>query len=192
MDVLTFGLSATLAQVLTNLDNLALMMAMMVAVGARRAIGGYLVAQTVILVLALAVAEGLESGLPDRVGYLGLIPLGLGVLGLWRQWRRQEDEAPVKAIERGGLVAAVALYLSISVDSFSVMVPLLADSVGAYRWTALAGGGLGALLLAGVGMSVTRLAPTSLDRISRLERLAPLVMIAVGFYVLLNTGTDAL
>lgn len=192
MDVLTFGLSATLAQVLTNLDNLALMMAMMVAVGARRAIGGYLVAQTVILVLALAVAEGLESGLPDRVGYLGLIPLGLGILGLWRQWRRQEDEAPVKAIERGGLVAAVALYLSISVDSFSVMVPLLADSVGAYRWTALAGGGLGALLLAGVGMSVTRLAPTSLDRISRLERLAPLVMIAVGFYVLLNTGTDAL
>lgn len=192
MDVLTFGLSATLAQVLTNLDNLALMMAMMVAVGARRAIGGYLVAQTVILVLALAVAEGLESGLPDRVGYLGLIPLGLGILGLWRQWRRQGDDAPVKAIERGGLVAAVALYLSISVDSFSVMVPLLADSVGVYRWTALAGGGLGALLLAGVGMSVTRLAPTSLDRISRLERLAPLVMIAVGFYVLLNTGTDAL
>ncbi|MGR3712939.1 MAG: hypothetical protein ACU0A6_07455 [Shimia sp.] len=83
MDVIGFGFSAFLAHVLTNIDNLAIMSGLILTVGVWRTTVGYLVAQAILLCVAAVVAEGLESGVPNVVGYLGLCLFSLG----WRLWR---------------------------------------------------------------------------------------------------------
>jgi hypothetical protein len=46
------------------------------------------------------------------------------------------------------------------------------------------------LALAGIGLAITQLTGELVSRVVRLDRFAPYVMIAVGFYVLINTATD--
>ncbi|MCU9837581.1 hypothetical protein OEZ49_07370 [Ruegeria sp. WL0004] len=187
--LLGFAASAALAQILTNLDNLALLLALVVATGPRIAVGGYLLAQAVVLSAALAVALGL-GGLPLYwIGYLGLVPLALGLRGIAAQWRGQ-GEAEQQVPMRRGLMATAVLFLSLSLDSFAVLTPLLADSAPAYRWAGLTGAS-GAALALGMGGFAAGSLRQGLGRwAARLEALAPWVMLGAGLYVLSNTGTD--
>lgn len=61
MSVLLYGLSAALALVMTNLDNLALMVALLARLPARKVAGAYALALGIILILALLVAEGAQA-----------------------------------------------------------------------------------------------------------------------------------
>ncbi|MCE8508981.1 hypothetical protein KBY28_11030 [Ruegeria pomeroyi] len=187
--LLGFTASAALAQILTNLDNLALLLTLVVATGPRTAVGGYLLAQAVVLSAALAVALGV-GGLPlDWVGYLGLVPLALGLHGIAAQWRGQ-DKVEQQVLEQRSLVATAVLFLGLSLDSFSVLAPLLADSAPAFRWAGLTGAS-GAALALGMGGFAAGGLRRGLGRwATRLEALAPWVMLGAGVYVLSNTGTD--
>ncbi|NDW43492.1 hypothetical protein [Ruegeria sp. PrR005] len=187
--LLGFAASAALAQILTNLDNLALLLALVVATGSRAAVGGYLLAQAVVLAAAHAVALG-AGGLPlDWIGFLGLVPLALGLRGIAAQLRGQGgSEQPVPA--RRGLVATALLFLSLSFDSFSVLAPLLADSAPAFRWAGLAGAAFAALILGMGGLAAGGLRRGLGRWAARLEALAPWVMLGAGLYVLSNSGTD--
>ncbi|WP_164658742.1 cadmium resistance transporter [Tropicibacter sp. Alg240-R139] len=190
MELIAFGLSAAVAQVLTNIDNLAALLALSLVVGKWRAISGYIAAQVVILALALAVAVGSDQLVPANVGLLGLIPIGLGLRGIWQQLRN-EDGDQVMAFSRSSSFAMTGfLFLSLSMDSLAVMAPLLADSTPLFRVAALVGAVVAVLALGVIGLIfalTTR--PTGLWTL-RFERLAPFVMIAAGIYVLLDSGTD--
>ncbi|TCL09273.1 cadmium resistance protein CadD (predicted permease) [Shimia isoporae] len=188
MDILGFGFSAFVAHLLTNIDNLAIMAGMILTLGIWRTTVGYLAAQVIMLGAAMLLAEGLESEVPNAVGYLGLVPLLLGFTALARQWRGGEDAK--HSFDRMRVIAVIALFLSVSLDSFAVFAPLLADSTDSYRAAALGGAAVSALLLAIVGLAVTRATGGLITRVVRLDRFAPYVMIAVGFYVLMNTATD--
>lgn len=192
MDLIAFGLSASVAQVLTNIDNLAALLALSLVVGKWRAIAGYMAAQAVILTFALAVAIGSEQLVPSNVGLLGVIPIGLGVRGLWKQFR-DADGKQVEVYSRSSSFAMTGLlFLGLSMDSFAVMAPLLADSAPLYRLAALVGAVMAVLALGAIGLIFALKArPTGLWT-RRFEQLAPLVMIAAGFYVLLDSGTDLL
>ena len=78
MDHLTFAVSAALAQVLTNLDNLAVLLALLLSLGPVRAVGGYVIAQAVVLVAAMGLAIGADQALSGWVGISGWCPLGWG------------------------------------------------------------------------------------------------------------------
>lgn len=183
MSVLLYGLSAALALVMTNLDNLALMVALLARLPARKVAGAYALALGIILILALLVAEGAQA-FPRYVGYLGVVPILLGL----RELLRRHGEAPATAERASTFVALVLTFLSVSTDSLSVLAPLLADAAPGYRFAGLYGAVAAgsALVLAGLGAS-----GLSARLGAMLERLAPFVMIAVGIYVLLNTATDS-
>jgi hypothetical protein len=114
--------------------------------------------------------------------------LFLGLAALARQWRGGADSG--RSFGQTNVLAVVALFLSVSLDSFAVFAPLLADSEHIYRIAALVGASISALALAGIGLAITQLTGELVSRVVRLDRFAPYVMIAVGFYVLINTATD--
>ncbi len=177
------------AHVLTNLDNMAIMMGMLFSVGSIRAAVGYLIAQAVVLSTAMGLAVGVFSGMPDRVGYLGVIPITLGLLTLWRNQGEKSRKEP-NGQGQTHVLAIAAVFLALSFDSFSVMAPLLADSHMGFRWAALIGAIVASVITAFVAPVMGTFASGSVRHLLRLEKVAPYVMIGVGTYVVLNTATD--
>lgn len=186
MSVALFGLSVAVALILTNLDNLALMVAMLARLSRIKVMLAFAQAQALVLLVSLGVAEGFEMGAPSQAGWLGIVPVLLGIRELVRRGREGGPQ-PRKAAT---LVALLLTFLSVSTDSLSIMAPLLADAAPAYRVAGMVGAMMAVafLLLAGGVMSGGAFKSTHVAR--WLERLAPWVMIAVGAYVLLNTATD--
>ncbi len=189
MDAVSFGISAAVAHLLTNIDNLAIMAGLLLTSGRSRVIGGFLVAQAIVLGVSIRLGESLGDQLPLYTGYLGVIPVVLGFGALWRRIRVREEAESI-ALTRVSIFAIVALFLSVSVDTFAIFAPAMADSDDVYRVAALLGASISAVALGLVALSVGRLSGGVMRRLIRLDTVAPFVMIAVGFYVIANTGTD--
>lgn len=174
--------------VATNLDNLLILVGLIGAGADRRsALLGFLSAAAA--VFAFCAAAGALGGLlnPGRVGYLGVIPLGMGLLLGWRALHGHSSGP-----EFTGSGSAFVLTLSNSGDSVALFVPLIAETeresvlllVASYLlcilgWAALAHYAAGHPVLG------RRLAASG-------RWLLPGIMIVVGTYVLLNTTTDTL
>ncbi len=189
-EYLLFAVSAGIAMVSTNLDNLAVLLGLMLVMDHKRAVAGFAMAQAIVLSLVFAVAIGVsQSGLPGWIGYLGLIPLALGLRGIWQQFSGAERQADGP---KGAVTSVVTLFLSLSVDSFAVMTPLLADSAPVFRLVALIGAICAAVLLASVAAWGAPYAQNLGPRVARLDRIAPYIMVCVGLYILLNSPTDVL
>ncbi|WP_037306928.1 cadmium resistance transporter [Ruegeria halocynthiae] len=191
LDHLVFGLSAFLTQILTNLDNLAALLAMMLVSGVRRSVSGFLLAQVIIIMASLLVALGVDDVIPLWAGYLGVIPLSLGVLGVIRQQRGKETVGDPRLKAGASVFVVTLLFVSLSMDTFAVLAPLLADSTSGYRVAGLIGAGLAVICLASVALAGAQ-APFMTGRLARrLEQLVPYVMICAGLYILSNSWTDA-
>lgn len=184
-----FALSAALVQVATNLDNLAVLLGLMLTLPRRVAVAAFLCAQGLVVSAALAVAYGASDALAGWVGYLGVLPIGLGLWQL-RPGRGAEADTPSPAVSRGSVPVTTALFLSLSVDSFLVMTPVLADSAGSFRMAAVTGALAAALGMAFGAASLFKPGGVLSAILPRLDRLTPFVMILAGIYVLSNTGTD--
>ncbi len=191
LDYAVFALSAFMAQVLTNLDNLAALLALMLVSGPRRSVLGFLLAQILIIAAAYFVAIGVDDVIPSWAGYLGLVPLSLGLFGVIKQLRGTAVDTEPR-IETGASAIVISmLFVSLSMDTFAVLAPLLADSVPGFRMAGLIGAGAAALGLAFVALLGSR-APFMTGALAhRLERLVPYVMICAGLYILSNSWTDA-
>ena len=186
------GLAATgaVTLVLTNLDNLAVLITLGLTSGRRPALLGFLLAQILVLGAALALAEGVEASVAGWAGYLGIVPLALGLWALRRQWLGQEAHAEPR-LAKTTVFAALVVFLSLSTDSFAALAPLFADTQPRLRLVVFLGAALAAAALGIAGMFLSRGAVKEGGWLSRIERLGPYAMIAVGLYVLANTGTDA-
>jgi cadmium resistance protein CadD (predicted permease) len=177
----------------TNLDNLALLVSWLLQHRGerRRILVGHLGGMFALLALALAFGLG-AAVIPDRhVGYLGLVPIGLGLKALYESLRSGRDhaEAPQPAADSLSLSIATTQVAN-GTDTVLVMGPLLADSkLGV---DALMTAGFVAMSLAWFGLS-WQLSHHA-GRISLVERyghwIAPIVLIVVGLYILDNTRTD--
>ncbi|WP_170505224.1 MULTISPECIES: cadmium resistance transporter [Ruegeria] len=192
LDFVLFGLSAFMAQILTNLDNLAALLALSLVSGAKRAVFGFLLAQGVVISAALLLALGVEDVVPHWAGYLGLIPLSLGILALIRQRRGTETETHANLDAGASVIMVTLLFISLSMDTFAVLAPLLADSAPTFRTAGVIGAVLAALGLATVALLGAKAPFMSGTLARRLERLVPYVMICAGLYILSNSWTDAI
>lgn len=189
-DHILFSLSAGVAMVSTNLDNLAVLLGLILIMEQRRAIIGFAIAQAIVLSLAMTVAVGLDqSGIPQWIGYLGLVPLLFGLRGIWQQYSGTEAQ---DIGSRGAVSSVVTLFLSLSVDSFAVMTPLLADSTSSFRLAALSGAALAAIALVAVASWGAPRAKSLGPQVARMDRIAPYIMVCVGLYILFNSPTDVL
>lgn len=190
LDHTLFAASAGVAMISTNLDNLAVLLGLILVIEQRRAIIGFAVAQTIVLTLAMTVALGVDqSGAPFWIGFLGLVPLAFGLRGIWRQFFGANSEGTEL---KGAVTSVVTLFLSLSIDSFAVMTPLLAESAPSYRVVALIGAALAASVLVVVAAWGAPRAKSLGPRVARMDRIAPYIMVCVGLYILFNSPTDAL
>ncbi|MGF1563492.1 MAG: cadmium resistance transporter [Geminicoccaceae bacterium] len=179
--------SLVLVYLSTNIDNLALLLALRGAAG-RVMEAGYVLAQVLAVVFALIVARGLGTIPVGMIGYLGLIPIGLGVYHLVKG----TDETVASASRTStGLVGSTLTFAATSSDTVAVMVALLTDSTATYDYYVLFAVVIGILALVITARAFGRV-PGLADKLARLERIVPFVLIAIGVYVLMNTATDVM
>ena len=171
----------------TNVDNL-LIMATLGANPSNRGslIAGFLVASTGVLVIA-SMATFIERVVPAEVlGYLGFVPLSIGLYLLL--FTRSQGEEPTPRSTAWPAVAG--LLFANSGDTIFAVGPLFAESGSDARL----GLATGFVLIAAVWLVLIlnisqRVARSEL--LSRLgPRLAPWMMILVGLYILSDSATD--
>ena len=179
----------TLAYGSTNLDNL-LLVSSASAAGARRTsvVRGWLLCAAIVLGLSLVLSVAASAISPRALGWLGLAPLLMGIRLLVRGGEAADDGAIVSS----GALPIAMLLLANSSDTIATFGPLLSESEPVAQAAMLAGFALAAVTFT---LAATKLA-AHLDRAPALSRIAaklsPLVMIAIGIYILLDTTTDTL
>ncbi len=191
IELASVGALGCVAFVSTNLDNLVVLTALRASSGDRRVLVGYWA--SVSLILAIGAGIGLVDSWisPDAVGRLGWIPLGLGVfqLGVFLSGRASgvAERGPV-----AGAAGALAVFAAMSADSVAVLGPMVADTANRLEWAVLAGwAGMAVVWTWLSGRLVAR--PAVVAATGPLGAwLAPVLMILVGCYILLDTAYDVL
>ena len=181
-----FGLGLT-AYAATNLDNF-LLLGTLIAGGARReavAIGFFSAASLVILFSMSFTALSYVVP-PAALGYLGLVPIALGIRAFLLPGSATESATQLQT----GAFSVALILAANSVDTVVTFAPMFAESEMVVRLALMVGFATAAVVLISLVLR-------SAQRLSRLndkgpvaQRIAAVVMILVGIYVLLDTGTD--
>jgi len=184
-----FALSIALAYALTNIDGLFAFFAIATSGRYRQALAGFLVAQLVVVAGAYVAGTGVTILTPHALGYLGLVPLSLGVWEVWKNMSRSGNDADIPKPAHSTFSAAV-IFLALSADTFILIAAFFADTAAVLDRYVLIGA---VIAVTGLIVAGTLLARSlgSNRKIQRFfEKLSPFVMIAAGIYILLDTATD--
>ncbi len=178
----------------TNVDNLVLLVGWMLGgrVPRYHIFMGYVVGMA--LLLAVTIGLGFSSNLMpvQYLGYLGIIPVLLGVKMLFDLWRKtnvdlDDLQAPSP---KSSIIAIASTQLANGVDTILVFSPLLADSSGGIDYVIVSS----FTVMVAVWFGVARLLALHASRLKYVtlagQWIAPVVMILVGIYILDNTATD--
>ena len=171
----------------TNIDNLLIMASLGAGRASRRdLVAGFVLASTAVLAVASS-AMFIDRIVPAEVlGYLGFVPISIGVYLLL--FTGAQDAA---SADRGAAWPAIAgVLLANSGDTIFAVGPLFAESGSDARL----GLALGFALVAFVWLLLIL---TVSERVARSRvlgtlghRIAPWMMILVGLYILSDTATD--
>lgn len=191
--IITVSLFAYLA---TNMDNFAILTALFAKYRGDGAavLAGHLLAVGMTLLLAGLIGEAAHAVSVRHLGYLGIIPIVMGVFWIYR-WFRPTPVRDQAALTRrtGAAVGATLLgLLSNSTDTLLTQAIVFADTAARLDWVIAVSVFIVATLLAlaaSYGVRNPRFGP-QLERYA--PRAAPFIMIAVGLYVLANTATDVI
>lgn len=186
-DILTAMLLAPIAYFSTNLDNLIILSALSHNSGAELSIrSGFIIASVTVFFLSLCFVMLGYFVRPDALGYLGIVPIALGVrqllAGTLGPGNTVFDNASTRTIS--------IILIANSADTIAVFGPLFAESKPVVL-IALAAGFAASAAAWLVLATYIRLSVGRSERVGSLSRYAtPLIMICIGVYVLMNTGTD--
>lgn len=198
-DLVAIALVTGVSFVFTNLDNLILAV---ITLGAGQdrtwpVFAAMISASLMVLVvsgIAVAIGSAVDAGL---LGYLGIAPIGIGLYTLFYAGRNPPIPAEeASAVGQGNAVAiwlgtAVLLFAN-SGDTLAILLPLLVESNRASA-VVVALSFLGCSVLWALLARALASQPLLVGRLQRGgERFMPWVMIVVGIYILLNTGTDSI
>ena len=177
----------------TNMDNLTILVSWMLArkISFAGIASGYAMATTAVLVSSTIL--GLSSNvLPvELIGYLGVFPIGLGIYSLIGQIRGGSRQADANTGNAAALGFAATLTGN-SADSIIIFSPMLADSKGIvdlYIVSAF-------IVVAAAWFWMAKAASQRVAKLGAITNvagwIAPLIMIYVGIYILMNTATDVI
>lgn len=187
MTEILFVLSVGLAHAMTNVDNLVVMLVLAPVIGAARCAFAYILGQIVCVFAAAVVGSAALALLGSWVGFVGFIPIGLGLFALWQQ---AHSGAVVNSAHPTSMGAALVLFLSLGLDTTVIMAALLGDSTGVWDGLAYLGAALSTVAVVCVFLVMARVQMS--DRfIEKVSRLAPYAMILVGTYILSDSFSDA-
>lgn len=155
---------------------------------------GFALGSLVLLLASLTILT-VSGWIPVRfLGLLGLIPIALGVYEILRPKDDDSDDAAREIPQRYTRVVLSATLLMIANggDTIAVFAPLFAETERAGLPVLILGYVLTALTLAVLSGHVC-VAPRLSEPLNKYGvRVAPYIMIGIGVYILLNTGTDLL
>jgi cadmium resistance protein CadD (predicted permease) len=186
-DVATTVLLVSVTYAATNVDNLLIMATLAAGMASRSAvIVGFVVASIAVLLIA-SLATFIEDLLPAAVlGYLGFVPISIGVYLLFDSGS-PDDDAAGRATT---WPAITGLLFANSGDTIFALGPLFAESEDSARIGLAAGFVVIAMVWLVLILNVSSRVAAS-ARLSRLGHwLAPWMMILIGLYILTDTGTD--
>lgn len=173
----------------TNIDNVLLVLSSGSPHKARQNALVFVVILELYILLALILSYGVDLSLPGFITWLGLIPLTLGVYELRPRRKTDSNNSNPGAIP----LAALAITLAInSIDTLIVQVVLFSDFATQYHPVALAGASVAAMAMSfAIFVLLTR--PVIARRILPMAaKLRPWILIAVGIFILMDTGFDTL
>lgn len=191
--IITVSVFAYLA---TNMDNFAILIALFAKYrGARLSVlAGHLLAVGITLLVAGLIGEAANAVSVQYLGYLGIVPLAMGVFWIYRWfYPGVAEDAAASTVRSGG--AALATFLSLlsnSTDTLLTQAIVFADTAARLDWlVAISVLAIATLLAAAAsyGVRSSRFGP-AIERYA--VRIAPLIMIGVGLYVFANTATDVM
>jgi cadmium resistance protein CadD (predicted permease) len=184
------------AYVATNLDNFILLVALL---GRYRqhtvnVVAGFFVCTLIFAVVALWIGMAANFVPVQYLGFLGFVPVVMGVYELIRLRRggAQVTETEKESFDGAKKVFMTTLssQLANGTDTVVVFSVLFIDSVPAADFLTILTIAVMAFIFLCVGVYAVR-HPTLSRRIDRYaHRVMPFVLIAVGLYVVANTATD--
>ena len=177
--------------VATNLDNLGMLIILIgdETYAAREITWGYLLSALIVFAAAWLVAEAVELA-PDRhLEYLGFIPIALGIYRAWELTKGPGTDTSRRG-PRLGILAVTLLMLAQSGDTLAVYVSLFADTRESLETAMLITFAACVLLwiAAARWLAGHRLIAEPLERWGRY--LLPVLLIAIGVLILMDTPTD--
>lgn len=186
-DILSAVLLAIAAYASTNVDNLVLLGALAAGTDRQRVvIAGFGVAS--VLILCVAMSFSLLSHLiaPRMLGWLGVLPIALGL----RQLFFRGGGGDRVGMSQVSAQAVALLMLANSADTLAVFGSLFAES----ETLVVIVLALSFAVIAAVWAALVKMISGGSRRLSSItaavSKAVPFIMIAIGTYVLLDTGTD--
>jgi cadmium resistance protein CadD (predicted permease) len=176
----------------TNVDNGVVAVTMVAgapANRARRIAGGQVFGFVVLVAVAIAAAIALFEVPTRAIGLLGLVPLALGIRGLFELGHAEGRQKVARRAVGSGVMAAALVTIGAGGDNLAVYIPLFRASTTSGRIvTALvfmAGEALLTVCILGAGQHPrARAISTRIGTIA-----APLLYCAVGVLVLIQSNT---
>lgn len=192
--LLLLGVTAG-AFVATNLDNLLLLIALNARYAGRPlpVVAGYFAAMLVVGAMALAIGKLAGNAPVEYLGLLGVVPVAIGTVSLVRLFRPARARG---AAEPGSVGAAFATTMTTQLgngtDTVVTFSILFADSNDAGDFLIALAFCAMLCVFAAIAFHGSRH-----DRLRRQlqgygQYVTPVILIAVGLYVLSNTGLDVL
>lgn len=193
LDIFAIVVASAAAFIASSMDNLLLLVGFKAARGLdRRGVrAGYVLSVVIVTGLAWALAFAAEGRTPFRLSYLGILPILAGVHHGIRSFRERAISEKARPAARGsGFFSVLATMLANSGDSLLVLMALFADTKPGLDWVASA-------TLVAMSVLWIRIAgfvaghPRHRARVEAFARYAlPVILVAVGVYILMDTSTD--
>jgi cadmium resistance protein CadD (predicted permease) len=186
-----FGIAA-LAFVGTNIDNVLVTTAMVATAPperARRIAAGQVVGFAVLILVAVATAIALFDVPTRAIGLLGLVPLALGIHGLFALRHPDAHQRAARRAFGKGVIAAALVTIGAGGDNLAVYIPLFRSANGAGRGATALAFLIGEVLLTLLVLNAGR-HPRTRAAVSRIGTIAtPLLYCAIGVFILIDANT---
>ncbi len=180
--------------VATSFDNLVLLIALLGDAAYRwgSVASGYVASATFVTAMAWGLSEVADQFPARYLGYLGLVPIALGLIEAWKlvQGRQQASSTRAEIIAGNGGLSVGVVMLASSGDTFATLFALFTDTADAYTILMLVT--VASVALAWCGLAAWLVSHPALQRlVGRSARyVLPFLLIAIGVYILLDSGTD--
>jgi len=189
---------AAIAYVSTNFDNLVFLLAYGVKPGFKPRLVNltFLLVCLVVLVASLVLALAVTTLPPDRIRYVGLIPIGYGCYHLAQIFAGRvggnvpgpnEDPSPIGF---SAYLGFALVLLANSGDTMSIMMPIFANLRPVFVLACFAAGIAMAMLLSALASILARY-PESRRQLEKLHKwVLPFLLIGVGILILTETSVE--
>jgi len=190
--------ASAISYVSTNCDNLILLLAYGAKPGYKRLLVNltFLLVCLVVLVASLVLALAMNTLPPERIRYLGLIPIGYGCYHLVRVFAGRAgvnvlglNEAPGR-IGFSAYLGFALVLLANSGDTMSVMMPLFADLQPGFIFACFAAAIAMAMFMSALA-GVLAHYPVSRRYLEKLDKwVLPFLLIGIGILILTETSVE--